>query len=129
MAKVKILGNAVVITSELTTEQLGTVKKFTKDGLKLKDEKGNETFTIAYTPGKSAISDYGINYGEENTEGYAQATLMLDESIKAEDRMNVVLDNYAIAIGNLTTLESYVREAYASINKTVVEIKDSIEIL
>jgi hypothetical protein len=129
MAKLKIVGNAVVITSELTAEQLTTVKKFTKDGLKLKDEKGNEIFAIAFTPGRSSISEHGINYGEVNAEGFAQATLLLDESIKAEDRMNVVLDTYAIGIGNLKALETYIREAATSITKTVEDIKDSIEVL
>ena len=129
MANVKIVGNAIVLTSELKAEELNTVKKFTKDGLKLKDEKGNEIFSIAYTPGRSAISDYGVNYGEMNAEGYAQASFVLDETIKAEDRMATVLDNYAIAIGNLKTLETYIRETSVNINKTVEEIKDSIEIL
>lgn len=129
MANVKIVGNAVVLTSELKAEELSTVKKFTKDGLKLKDEKGNEIFAIAYTPGCSAISDYGVNYGEVNAEGYAQATFVMDENVKAEDRMATVLDNYAIAIGNLKTLETYIREAVTGITKTVEEIKDSIEVL
>ena len=129
MANVKIIGNAMVLTSDLKVEELNTVKKYTKDGLKLKDEKGNEIFSIACTPGHSSISSYGVSYGEENAEGYAQASLVLDESIKAEERMATVLDNYAIAIGNLKTLETYIREAYTGINKTVEEIKDSIEVL
>lgn len=129
MANVKIVGNAVVFTSALKTEELEKVKKFTKNGLKLKDEKGNDIFTIGYTPGHSAISDYGINYGEKNAEGYAQATLVLDESIKAEERLDAVLDTYAIAIGNLNTLETYIREAATEVNNTVENIKDSIEVL
>ena len=130
MANVKIVGNAVVFTSALKTEELEKVKKFTKSGLKLKDEKGNDIFEIAYTPGShSAISNYGINYGEKNAEGYAQATLMLDEAIKAEDRLETVLDVYAIAIGNLNTLENYIREAAAEVNKSVEDIKGSIEVL
>lgn len=129
MANVKIVGNAVVLTSDLTVEEIAKVKKFTKNGLKLKDEKGNDIFEIAHTPGMSSISDYGINYGEVNAEGYAQATLMLDESIAAEKRLDVVLDNYAIALGNIKALETYIREAATEVNSTVEAIKESIEVL
>lgn len=129
MANVKIVGNAVILTSDLTVEEIAKVKKFTKNGLKLKDEKGNDIFEIAYTPGMSSISDYGINYGEVNAEGHAQATLMLDELIAAEKRLDVVLDNYAIAFGNIKTLETYIREAATEVNSTVEAIKESIEVL
>ena len=129
MANVKIVGNAVVLTSDLTVEEIAKVKKFTKNGLKLKDEKGNDIFEIVYSPGHSSISDYGINYGEVNAEGYAQATLMLDESIKPENRLDVVLDCYAIALGNIRTLETYIREAATEVNSTVEAIKSSIEVL
>ena len=128
--KTKIVGNAVVITSSLKADEILKVKKFTKSGLKLRDEKGNEIFSIDYIPGRnSSISEYGVVYAETNAEGYAQVTLLMDETVKAEDRMDVLLDNYAIALGNLNTLETYIREAATELTATVEGIKNNIEIV
>jgi hypothetical protein len=130
MSKVKIIGNAVVITSDLKVEEILKVKKFTKSGLKLRDEKGNEIFAIDYRPGaNSSISEHGIVYGEVNTEGYAQVSLLMAEDVKPEDRMNVLLDDFAIALGNLNTLETYIREAATELEGTVETIKSSIEVV
>lgn len=130
MSKVKVVGNAVVITSDLKAEELKNVKKFTKDGLKLKDAKGNEIFSISCKPNtESSISEYGICYGEVNAEGYAQATLLIDETVNAEKRVDVILDNYAIAIGNLNALESYIRETIVELSATIEGIKESIEVI
>ena len=130
MSKVKIVGNAVVITSDLNVDEILKVKKFTKSGLKLKDEKGNEIFAIDYYPGaNSSISEHGIVYGEVNAEGYAQVSLLMAEDVKPEDRMNVLLDDFAIALGNLNTLETYIREAATELENTVETIKSNIEVV
>lgn len=130
MSKVKIVGNAVVITSDLKVEEILKVKKFTKSGLTLKDEKGNDIFAIDYCPGANgSISEHGVVYAETNAEDYAQLSLLLAEDVKAEDRMDVILDNYAIALGNLKTLETYIREAATELNATVENIKDGIEVI
>lgn len=131
MSKVKIVGNAVVITSDLKVEEILKVKKFTKSGLKLRDEKGNEIFAIDYCPGanSSSISEHGVIYGETNAEGYAQLSLLMAEDVKAEDRMDVILDNYAIALGNLNTLETYIRETATELESTVETIKSGIEVV
>jgi hypothetical protein len=130
MSKTKIVGNAVVITSDLKAEEILKVKKFTKSGLKLKDEKGNEIFAIDYTPGGcSSISEHGIIYAETNAEGYAQISLLISEDVKPEDRMAVILDKYAIALGNLNTLETCIREAATGLNATIETIKEGIEVV
>ena len=64
-----------------------------------------------------------------NAEGYAQVSLLMAEDVKAEDRMNVILDNYAIALGNLNTLETYIRETATELNETVENIKSGIEVV
>jgi IMP cyclohydrolase len=128
--KTKIVGNAVVITSSLKADEILKVKKFTKSGLKLRDEKGNEIFSIDYRPGvESSISEYGVIYGETNAEGYAQISLLMAEEVKPEDRMGVLLDNYAIALGNLNTLETYIRETATELTATVEDIKNGIEVI
>lgn len=128
MSKVKIVGNAVVITSDLKREEIERVKKYTKDGLKLKDEKGNDVFTIALGE-NSSISQFGITYGEQNAEGYAQATLLLDESIEPDKRMDTVLDTHAITLTQLNTLETYIRSTATELESTIAGIADSIEVI
>lgn len=130
MSKAKIVGNAVVITSDLKVEDIIKVDKFTKAGLKLRDEKGNEIFAISYNPNSDgSISEHGIVYSETNAEGYAQLSLLLAADVKPEDRTEVILDNYAIALGNLNTLENYIREAATEIDSTVENIKSAIEVI
>ena len=129
MSKVKIVGNAAVFTSDLKVEEILKVKKFTKGGLKLRDEKGNEIFSIDYATTGGSISEHGIVYSEVNAEGYAQLSTLLDENVPAEHRMDVILDEYAIAIGNLNTLEAYVRETATELNNTVEGIRNAIEVV
>lgn len=128
MAKVKITGNAVVITSALLVTDIKKVAKFTKSGLTLKDDKGNDVFSIALGR-DSSISKFGITYAGENSEGYAQATLLLDEDIAANDRKESLLDEYAIEFANLNTLETFLRESIADINHTIAAVDDTIEVV
>lgn len=130
MSKVKIVGNAAVITSDLKIEEIERVKKYTKNGLKLKDEKGNEIFFIDTTKnGVSSITNHGVVFAEQSAEGYAQATLLIAEDVKAEDRLDVILDNFAIALGNLKALETYIRSAAIEVNETIEGIKEQIEVI
>lgn len=130
MSKTKICGNAVVITSALKAEEIRKVKKFTKSGLKLRDEKGNEIFAIDFSAGYGgSISEHGVVYSEVNAEGYAQLSLLLDEHTPAENRAETILDNYAIALGNLNTLENYIRETATELESTIAGISESIEVV
>ena len=126
MAKVKIAGSSVVITSELKVEELKKVRKFTKSGLSLKDDKGNDVFTIAIG-NVSSISKYGITYAGANAEGYAQATLMLDETVNADERKKAFIDTYAIELANLNTLENFIRESATEIEKTIATVDAMVE--
>ena len=126
MAKIKISGSSVVITSDLKVEELKKVRKFTKSGLTLKDQKGNDVFTISLG-NISSISKYGITYAGETAEGYAQATMMLDENIKAADKKKAFIDTYAIELSNLSTLENFIRESVADIENTVATVEAMVE--
>lgn len=128
MSKVKIAGSSVVITSELKVTELEKVKKFSKDGLTLKDSNGNDVFTIALS-NVSTITPYGITYAGQDSEGYAQATLMLDENIPSAKRKETFIDSYAIELANLNTLENFIREHVTSIENTVATVEDMVEVV
>ena len=126
MAKVKIAGNAAIITSILKTEDIEKVKKYTKEGLVLSDRDGNSVFELALGP-KSSIGTYGVTYASKNSDGYAQATIELPVDLVGADRRAYVVDKYAAALANLHTLETYIRETLTDINHLVAEVEGTIE--
>ena len=108
MAKMNIAGNALVVTSGMTLEQLNMVKKYRPGALKLMggEKKDQEIFCIDTYTGNGGISAYGACFGSvtHDDEKKACITIVL-EGVKG-DIKEYVADTYGEAYTHLCELEA-----------------------
>lgn len=129
-ARVRILGNAFVITSKLKFENIKKMEKLSNETLCLveieKDDTINEVFRIS-TGKVASISPYGITYNEANTEGYAIATSTFPADVT--DKKAFIKDNLAKVMLMLDELEAHIAEDLVKLEKRYEELDKDIEIV
>lgn len=107
MAKITIIGQAVVLTSVITVDDILLVKKYRPNALFLKGgEDGKEDiFAIDFKEGKNEINKFGITFGSASRDnGYAVATFTTD--YKGDDIREHIADEMGEALVNLNRLEA-----------------------
>lgn len=127
MAKITIVGDAVVVTSALKLEDIKTIAKYRPNELVLKGgEDGKEPiFAIGITTGTGNISVMGASFGREANDGSGKAAItMVMSGAPTEDVKEWAADKLGSAIINLNALEAKlpaVLEAIAAEKATVME--------
>ena len=125
--KIKIAGNAVVLTSKLQFATIQKMEKYNKDALclvEVKNDEEAEIFRIG-TGKTSSISKFGITFMEANKNGNAVATIMLPEGVT--DKKAFIKDNYATALFMLADLEDAVETACAELETAYTKLDAEIE--
>lgn len=124
MARISVVGKAVVLISDVTLEDYKTVYKHRPDALCIKDENGTETFRVMVgTP--SAPSKYGVSFCEKTngTDGLACVTLGLAKLPDTQEELKCFLvDSFGTLITNLGKVE----ENISSIIDDIKEEKDAV---
>ena len=131
MAKTKILGTAVTITSAVKVADFKTLAKFKPAALALTevvDGVKEEKFSVALGTSPS-VTKYGIVFDSMNTDGYAEVTLQIPASIAADKRKEYVADTYGYALLNLNQLEGQIAEVMAETEADFIAINDNIELV
>ena len=125
--KVKIAGNAIVLTSTLKFDTIKKMEKYNKKALCLVEVKKDEEIEIfRIGTGKIAsLSQYGVTFNEANKDGFAIATIMLPEETK--DKKAFIKDNYASALFMLKDLEAAVATDSARLDAAYAELDNYIE--
>lgn len=113
MAKVNVIGNAIVVTSALKLEDIKTIEKYRPAALVLKGGEDNkeEIFRIATTTGENSgdINRYGAVFNGETHDEEKKATLTMVLRINDPDGdklKSLVADQLGAAIMNLNVLET-----------------------
>ena len=125
--RIKIAGNAVVLTSKLKFATIQKMEKYNPSALCLTETKKDEEveiFRIA-TGKTSSIGKYGITFMEANKDGYAIATILLPEN--TTDKKAYIKDNLGNAIFMLTDLEALVETACAELEAAYDKLDTEIE--
>ena len=129
MAKTKILGTSVTITSAIKVTDLKKLEKFKPAALKLTETVGSvkeEKFSVALGTSPS-VTKHGIVFNSANTDGYAEVTLQIPTSIAADKRKEYVADTYGYALLSLNELESQIAEVLAETEADFIAINEGIE--
>lgn len=132
MAKTRILGTSVTITSTIKVKDLKTLAKFKPAALKLTETVGSvkeEKFSVALdtNPITPSVTKYGIVFNSENADGYAEVTLQIPASIAADKRKEYVAETYGYALLSLNELESQIAKVLAETEADFIAINDNIE--
>ena len=124
--KINIIGDAYVITSELSAKDIMLVAANNPDALKIKDEQDGSIvkFSIAYSEGKPNIASFGITFGGKTKGENGKATLTGTFPTGVENKKDFVADKIGGIVAYLTKLEETVPEAAKKIaaeRKALVE--------
>ena len=128
MAKVTVAGNSFIVTSDLTMEDLETVKKYRPKALALTDpETKEELFKVGI--GASSANDYGISFGGVSNDEEKLATATLPIPSGTEDAKTYVLDKAGLALAQLNKVEESILSALDDIRDEREKIAGNITVI
>lgn len=130
MAKVTVVGNAVVITSSVKLEDIKRAKKYRPEALILLSEDGKEPiFRVGTVSGNGGISKYGVEFAEESRDSEKRAVLTLGFETKSEDLKKGIVDAIGESLIKLNKVEENVASVLGEITNEEQRLYDSITIL
>ncbi len=121
MAKIKKVGQALVLTSAITAEEFDKVRKFKPEALELRTEKGDVTFKVMLDEG--GVSKYGVSFDSVNKDEYLQLTMMTYADSKED-----IIESYATILANINKVEDQVVAALDEVNALFASVERSIEV-
>ena len=126
MAKIKIVGNALTLISDIRAEDLNRVLRVNPKAGILYNEDNEEVFRISMGCSGS-MSRYGIVFDSMNSDGNAYITIAPVDRTDAtpED----VAETYLPIIDKLTKLEAKMAGEVADLTDSIESYTDSVEIL
>jgi len=106
--KVKVVGTALIVTSEMSAGQLEAATHYAPDALKVTDMNGNTTFRVSKAD-EASVGNFGTIFnGTEATTSKLQATVIIPD---VEDKKDYVAKNYGLALAALAASEPVIIEA------------------
>lgn len=128
MAKGIVVGDALIITSEVTFEDWKLVKKYRPEALVLRDEEKNEYFRVGV--GSGDVSQFGVEWGGETHDERKLATITLaidgcgtPEEIKAD-----LAEDIGVILLNINKVEEKIPEVLDEIKAERDKILEAITI-
>lgn len=134
MAKITILGNAIVITSEILLEDLKLVEKCKPNKLVLRelDEatgKNIDVFRIGTVIGNGDANKYGIAFSDSTNDTEGRATVTLVSPLLDVDVKEYVADKYGEALMKLNQLETIFEAAIDDIKEQKAAVLENITVI
>lgn len=124
--KIAITADAYAITSSIKASDVETLKKHNPDALSIKDDDGNDIFTVNYSEGNPNISRFGITFGGISRDNKKVLTLTGTIPGGVADAKEFVTDKVAPVMENLSELETKIPEAAKKVAETRKAIMDTI---
>lgn len=122
MARIKKVGQALVLTSAITTKEYDKIAKFEPKALELRTEKGELTFKVQTSYGAS-VGKYGVSFDAVDKDEHLQLTMMTYADSKEE-----IMDQFASILADLAKVEAQVAAAGARVNDLFKSVEGSIEV-
>ena len=126
MAKMKVMGDMIQLSTDLTKDELERVKNFAPEALKLFDNEGNEVFGVGI--GDASYSKYGICFCSETAEGKMFMTTnnpVTDHSDPAKEREEIVR-YFAPIINKLQVVEANIATVRESLDAMEASVQDAV---
>ena len=106
-AGITVAGQAVVITSSMTLDDIKTIGKYRPEKLQLKDAENKEvTFVISVSKGRGSINKYGAEFDSTTYNRDGKAVITLDMPVVNGSVEESVAEYVGAAILNLNKLEA-----------------------
>ena len=132
MAKTTIVGDAVVVTSTKTLEDIKTLEKYRPKALCLyetdEDGKKQEIFKIGSTSGEGSLGTYGASFGGVTHDDAKLATITMCLPKSVTDVKEYVAEKYGPALLNLNKVEEQFEAALAEIEAQKAAVMENITV-
>ena len=113
---VKLAGRAVVVTVDMSVEEIERATKIMPTVTKLSDNKGNEVFKVTTGLVESA-SNFGFCFVSNNAEGKAEVTMITDENRATKDGVIAELGQGLIKLDAIIgQIKTYIGQVEAAVN-------------
>lgn len=110
MAKITIVGDALVVTSAKTLEDIKTLEKYRPKALSLydtnEDGKREEVYRVATTEGSGSINQYGASFGSATHDDAKLATITMTVPAGTTNAKEYAADKIGTAIIMLNKVEA-----------------------
>lgn len=130
MAKIKVIGEAAVVVSQLKLDEIKKVAKYRPDALTLRadDEKKSPIFKIGVSSNRMGeIGAFGASFGAADGDGFAVITVA-PLALDGEDVKEAVAEKIGPAILHLNKLEESLPGVIDEINGEHDDILANIEV-
>ncbi len=130
MAKITIAGDAVVVTSSLSLEDIKKIGKYRPRALNLMGGENNKDviFAIGATKGTGNINQYGASFAGETHDDAKLATITLVAEGVTGDVKEWAAERIGAAIINLNKLEATLPAVLAEINDEKATVLGNITV-
>lgn len=132
MAKITIAGDAIVVTSAKTLEDIKTLEKYNPKALRLydtdEDGKKFETFCVCSTGGDGSINQYGASFGSVTHDDDKLATITMAIPRGVKDAVEYAADKIGMAIVMLNQVEAQFEEALAKVAADKATVLENITV-
>lgn len=131
MSKATVIGDALIITSELTLEDIKTVEKYGPEKLVLKggEDGKEELFAICSSNGAGDINDFGAVFGRTARDGSNAACITMMLGDVQGDVQQHVADLVGPSLIKLNKLEAQILEAMPEIEAYKAAMLDAIQVV
>lgn len=129
MAKISIAGQAVVVTSAMTLEDIKTLKKYRPKSLILKGGEDGKEPIFALSVGEGKINEYGASFNRETRDDERLATLTMTTEYNGDDMVDFVTESLGTALMNLNKLEATLPAVLEEIYAEKAEIMHNISVV
>ena len=129
MAKITIVGDAMVVTSSKTLEDIKTLEKYRPKALALYSEDGKEEiFRVGSTKGNGSIGTYGASFGSVTHDDDKLATITMGIPTGTVDAMAYAEEVIGVSIINLNKVEAQFDEALDEVAAERAEVRSNITV-
>lgn len=125
--RIKIAGNAIVLTSKLKLDTIKKLEKYIPNALVLvstEDNEEREIFRVA-TGKTGSISKYGVSFATADKDGFATITTNIPEDVT--DKKVYVKDNFATILLMLKDIEAVAETTLAEFEADYAKLDEEIE--
>ena len=131
MAKIKVVDQAVVITSSLTNGEISKAVRFFPDALVLKEKNEDgklvPVFAVTMSKNSAEVSRNGICFPEGAKEDKAAVTITIPKTTK-DKKMEIIKDYYGKTLMRLNELEKAFGAQNDKFDAEYKKLEESIEI-
>lgn len=135
MAKINVLGDAVVITSTVKATDYALIQKYRPEALTLcktaaNGEPGDPYFKVYVSNGNGSVNQYGIAFGGVARDGSGLATVTVPFTGPTDEAevKEKVADLYGIALANLNQIEAAIPEVLTDIAARKAAVIEAITV-